>query len=149
MYLKIGNMAQSFPPIGISVFNKYTRSVFLETNGLFLGHDKKIHCLKEGDTVLLVDIDTKEIFGICKLRAIDRDRIYREAHPYDKELYPSPYHKFNRYEVGVETTLITPTSFSAVLIASGLSEDTCINRGHWVSYRRIKVNLWPWIQTMM
>jgi hypothetical protein len=142
-------MANPFPSIGISVFNKDTRQTFLETNGIFLGHDKKIHCLKKGDVVLLVDIDTKEVFGIGRLRAIDRDRIYREAHPYDKELYPSPYHKYNRYEVGVDTTRIPPTPFSAVLVASGLSENTPINRGHWTSYRRIKVNLWPWIQSMI
>lgn len=131
--------------IAISIFDGQTRQEFLESPRRYLGNNKKVSVLKRGDLVLLYDYTEKEVFGICVLRCIDNDCIYREAHPYDKELYNGEYHKYNKYEIGVKTIIITPTPVNTIMRVSGLDEGMPLGMPHLGSFRRIFHPILPWI----
>ena len=131
--------------IGISFFDGQTRQEFLESPRRYLGHNKRVNILQKGDWVLLYDYTEKEVFGICVLRSIDNDCIYREAHPYDKELYTDEYHKYNKYEIGVKTIIITPTPVNTIMRESALPENTPILMGHRTSFKQIRLPILPWI----
>lgn len=134
--------------IGISVFNTDTYPQFMEHSGT-LGHDKKIHCMKVGDIVLLYNLNTKEVFGIAILRAFSNGKIYNQLHPYDQELYAGKYRQYSKYEINAKIYLIEPVSIQTINIECGLDENKQIVNGHIVSYKRTDKLIAPWVNRVL
>ena len=137
------------PQVGISFFKMGSRQQFMDSSKRYLGHTTKVNVLKPGDWVLLYDLDTCEVFGICILRTINGNCIWREAHPYDTGIYSAEYIKYNKYEIGVKTIIFTPTHVKTITRASGLDEETLRHHlgtyPHLGSFRCIPYPILPWI----
>jgi len=140
-------MSQNYQ-IGISIFNTDTYHQFMEHSGT-LGHDKKIHCMKAGDIVLLYNLNTKEVFGIAILRAFSNGKIYNQLHPYDQELYAGEYRQYSKYEINAKIYLIEPVSIQTINIECGLDENKQIVNGHIVSYKRTDKLIAPWVNRVL
>lgn len=135
------------PQVAISYFKTDTRDQFLKSTMRFLHNNNRVHVLNEEDLVLCYDDTDKVVFAICKLRTLDGDKIYREKHPYDQELYSGEYAKYNKYEIGVETVLIRPTTKEEILHLSDLPEDTnLLPPGQHTSFKRIQHPIHSWIK---
>ena len=134
--------------ICISVFNTDTREKFW-THPESMGHRAKVHCVHAGDIVLLYDLDTKEVFGIGILRAIDNGKIYKGMHPYDQDLYNGEYLKYSKYEIGVKVFPIEPVSIKIINEECGLEKNTRIVPGHVVSFKRTNQNIAPWANRIL
>jgi hypothetical protein len=136
------------PQIIISFFRADTRKEFLASTQRFLGHYEKTKKNK-GDWVLLYDLDEKEIFGLGVLRAIDGDRVWREAHPYDTGIYSEENVKYNKYEIGVKIIQITPISKISLMEAIGLPPSTPLWDVKPTSFKKIHAGvispIRPWI----
>jgi hypothetical protein len=114
-----------------------------------LGHDKKIHCMKAGDIVLLYNLNTKEVFGIAILRTFSNGKIYNQLHPYDQELYAGKYRQYSKYEINAKIYLIEPVSIQTINIECGLDENKQIVNGHIVSYKRTDKLIAPWVNRVL
>ena len=83
------------PPF-TAVFSIETQAQWLgrvvEGRGVF-GRNQKLNAIGEGDTMLLYNKDTKQIFGIAKIAG----RCYEPALNDARNLYADP--KFNKYEI--------------------------------------------------
>jgi hypothetical protein len=134
--------------ICISVFNTDTREKFW-THPESMGHSTKVHCVHAGDIVLLYDMDTKEVFGIGILRAIDNGKIYKETHPYDQDLYNNDYSKYNKYEIGVKVFPIEPVLVQTINEECGLTITQTLVKGHHISFKRTSQNLAPWANRVL
>lgn len=141
-------MAANQLQIGISIFNTETRKQYLEHPGN-LGHNKKVHCLNPGDTILLYDMTSKEIFGIGILRVISNGKIYTERSLIDRELYTKEYNKYNKYEIGVKTFMIEPILKETINVECGLDITTPLLRGHVVSFKPVNPAITPWINRVL
>jgi hypothetical protein len=141
-------MAANKRQIGISVFTTETRKQYLEHPGT-LGHDRKVHCLKPGDIILLYDLTSKEVFGIGILSVILNGKIYTERSLIDQELYTKEYNKYNKYEIGVKAFMIEPVLKEAINAECGLDITTPFLRGHVVSFKLVNPAITPWVNRVL
>lgn len=129
--------------ICISVFNKVTKEKF-NTHPNFLGHNKKVKCMNPDDIVLLYDLDTKKVFGICILLLLEDGKIYRKTHPYDQNLYDGKYIQYSKYEIGVRTFIIEPVSVKMINEECGLQLNTKLMKGPYQSFRKTHQDILQW-----
>ena len=131
--------------ICISVFNKETKEKF-SSHTTVLGHDKRVLCMNSGDIVLLYDLDKKCVFGIAILKAIENEKIYRETHPFDQNLYDGKYVKYSKYEIGIEKLfIIDPISFKTIKKNCDMDTSEKIMNGQYVSFKRVNQKIEKWV----
>jgi hypothetical protein len=133
--------------ICVSIFDEHTKEQFLQHPTIF-GHNKQVHCVGKEDIVVCYNITTKEIFAIGILRAIDGDKIYRETHPIDQDLYTQEYKQYSKYEIGVHIFLIEPISLANVNELCGLERNTPIMVGHLTSFKMAN-HISPWVSNAL
>lgn len=134
--------------ICVSIFDNHTEEQFLRHPGM-LGHNKKVKCVVDKDIVVCYNKDTKKIFAIGILRAIDGDKIYRETHPFDQDLYTQEYKQYNKYEIGVRIFLIEPVSIEIINEICGLKRNEPIVRGHFISFKKANDNISLWVSNVL
>lgn len=131
-----------------SVFNAETRQQYFEHPGV-LGHNKKINCMNLGDIVILYDKDTKVVFGIGILGAFPNGKLWIETNPIDQELYRGDYIQYNKYEIKAKIFHIEPVSLQEIYTECGIPIGTPIVNGHLLSFKRINLNIRPWINRVL
>ena len=131
--------------ICVSLFNAETKQQFLQHPNT-MGHHQAIgKHIGKGDIVVCYDISMKQIFGIGILRAIDGDKIYRETHPFDADLYDTQYKQYNKYEIGLLFYPIEPVSIETVNEECGLDRSIYPHLG---SFKRVN-KIAPWVNKVL
>ena len=107
------------PSILVSLFNNKTKLEFLSSTRTNLGSVHKIHEFKKGDIVLLLDIETKCLFGITLLDSYETGKVYQEHHLLDTDIYSGDKAHYNKYDVKVQKVTEVTISFEDLAIMCG------------------------------
>ena len=115
-----------------------------------MGNSTKVHKVGPGDIVLMYNKDTKCVFGIAILRAIENGKIYRTAHPYDKPLYSEKeYKKYNTYEIGVKSFRIEPVPLQTINSECGIDVNSKIVKSYRFNSFVRNQTLAPWANRVL
>lgn len=123
----------------VSLFNNKTKLEFLNSPRAHLGSVHKIHTFRKGDVVLLLDIETKCLFGMTLLDSYESGKVYQDHHPLDIDMYSGDKSHYNRYEVKIQKVVEVSISFENLALLCGKTVDdksyTNIWRGTHMNFR--------------
>lgn len=117
----------------VTYFTELTAGEFKNSSKEYLGHFNKVHKFKKGDVALLINIETKCIFGIAILGEYEDGKIYREHHQLDVDTYTGENSKYNKYDIKIEKLCNVNIAFKDLAILCGKTEDDKVTTNIWKS----------------
>lgn len=127
------------PSILVSLFNQTTAAEFLKSDRSHLGSVHKIHEFKKGDIVLLLDIQSKRLFGITLLDSYASGKVYQDHHLLDIDIYSGDKQQYNKYDVKIQNfrEINIPFEDLAILCGKTINDKTYNNiwRGTQTNFR--------------
>lgn len=116
--------------------NNRTFNDFMESPRTSIGHLQRVNA-EAGTIVVLVNLDTQTVFGICTLANWEGTLKPCRAHSsLDAELYGEGYTAYNKYKIRIKNLRILkePLTFSQIKVLVG-GDDSVRQTNIWKSTR--------------
>ena len=128
------------PSVNIVYFNNLTLEEFLASPRSHMGHRQQLKASPSGTIVVMVNLDTRSVVGVCTLTNWEgTDSPCRAHHALDADVYHVDHKSYNKYEIRIENLrmLKTPLTFDEIKMLVGgndLMKHTNMWKGHMCNY---------------